>query len=305
MEELQDIPPSYELVDQFLKSLKNNRNYSEHTISNYARDLRYFLEFAGEEDILNSFTLKSCKNYIHLLSEKKYNPKTIARMIAALRSFWNYLETENKTTFNPWLSLALPKTDKLLPHILTKTAMQTFLDNMPITTPLEFRNKTICECLYSSGIRVSEICNLNISDIHFEEQEMRVTGKGKKERIAIFGKPAKDLLQDYIQFIRPKLTNPQEKAVFVNHKGTRLTTRSIQRFIESEGARQNLSSPLTPHTFRHSFATDLFNGGADLRTIQELLGHTSLGTTQIYTHLSIEKLTEVYFKAHPRGLQNS
>lgn len=290
------------LADTFLETLKKQKNYSDHTVSNYRRDLRYFIEFAGSDnDILYNLTLKSCKNYIYTLKEKNYNAKTIARMIAALRSFWHFLETENHTEFNPWQSVALPKTDKTLPTILSKTMMLTFLDQIPMTTPLEFRNKTICECLYSAGLRVSELCQLNTHHIRLSEQEIRVLGKGKKERIAIFGKPTQSLLNDYLTHIRPKLALPEEPAVFVNHKGTRLTPRSIQRMIQDEAKRQNLSTPITPHTFRHSFATDLFNGGADLRTIQELLGHASLGTTQIYTHLSIEKLSEVYYQAHPRA----
>ena len=289
-------------VTEFLFYLKNQRNVSEHTLSNYARDLRYFLEFVGPEtDPLANLTLKSCKHYLYNLEQKKYNPKSIARMIAALRSFWNYLEEENLTEFNPWTTLSLPKTDKNLPFILPKERMASFLDNMPLNTPLEFRNRTLCECLYGSGIRVSELVQLDIDHVNLLDCEFRVMGKGKKERIALFGKPAQNCLTDYIKAIRPDLAKPQEKALFVNHLGSRITTRSIQRILKENALKQNISTPLTPHILRHSFATDLFNGGADLRTIQELLGHSSLATTQIYTHLSIDKLTAIYLNSHPRA----
>jgi len=289
-------------IQEFLFILKNQRNYSDHTVSNYERDLRFFLEFVGNEtDPLSELTLRTCKQYLYTLEQKQYNPKSMARMIAALRSFWNFLEESDYTAFNPWASLALPKTDKTLPHILSRDAMTQFLENLPITTPLEFRNRTICECLYGAGLRVSELVQLDIADISITDCEFRVLGKGKKERIAIFGKPAQECLSSYINHIRPKLAKPSESAVFVNHLGTRITPRSIQRMLKDAAIKQNLKMPLTPHILRHSFATDLFNGGADLRTIQELLGHSSLATTQIYTHLSIEKLSEVYHKAHPRA----
>ena len=294
--------PLHPLVKEFLFHLKTQRGYSPHTLSNYERDLRYFLDFVGTEtDPLSDLTLRTCKQYLYRLEQKNYNTKSIARMIAALRSFWNFLEETEHAAFNPWSSLALPKIDKTLPTILSKEEMLSFLDNLPTETPLDFRNKTICECLYGAGLRVTELVQLNITDIDLSECEMRIMGKGQKERIALFGKPAQNHLTHYLSLIRPKLVSPNETAIFVNHLGTRITTRSIQRMLKENVLKQNLSHEITPHTLRHSFATDLFNGGADLRAIQELLGHASLGTTQIYTHLSIEKLSETYHRAHPRA----
>jgi site-specific recombinase XerD len=181
--------------------------------------------------------------------------------------------------------------------------MAQFLDSLPTEKPADYRDKTICELLYSAGIRVSELIALDLHDISVPNQEMKVTGKGKKERIAIFGSTAATFLNTYLHSIRPLWDKGESSALFLNQKGQRLTQRSIQRMIQTQCKKTGFTKRLTPHTFRHSFATDLFNGGADLRTIQELLGHASLSTTQVYTHLSTKQLQKTYLSAHPRARQ--
>ena len=293
-------------VHYYIKHLELHKRYSTHTLSNYSRDLKKFLSFCENSDnILSELTHRSCRQFLYTLENQKLSHRSIARTIACLRSFWNFLILHNQASLNPWELLSLPKIEKKLPDILNKTEMSTFLDNMPVITPANFRDKTICECLYSAGLRVTELIQLDLSDIALNEYEIKVKGKGNKERIAIFGSSARELLNTYIQTIRPIWIKENNEAVFLNQKGHRLTQRSIQRLIKDHCQKQGFTKHLTPHTFRHSFATDLFNGGADLRTIQELLGHASLSTTQVYTHLSTERLQETYLQAHPRAKHNT
>lgn len=295
-----------EYIKQFLNHLQLHKRYSTHTLSNYKRDLDKFVAFCNNEtNSLHDLTQRSCRQFLYHLEHQGLSNRSIARVIACLRSFWGYLIQENIVTLNPWELTVLPKVEKKLPHILSAKEMAQFLDALPCETPAEYRDKTICECLYSAGIRVSELIELNRHDISVTAQEMKVTGKGKKERIAIFGSTAATYLNTYLHSIRPIWDNGSSDALFLNQKGHRLTQRSIQRMIQTQCIKIGFTKRLTPHTFRHSFATDLFNGGADLRTIQELLGHASLSTTQVYTHLSTQQLQKTYLSAHPRAQQAS
>jgi integrase/recombinase XerD len=289
-------------LDDFLTVLSLDKHYSTHTITNYRRDIHRFQKFCKDSDTpIQDITIRSCRNYLYHLEQDSLSPKSMARHIASLRSFWNYLIYIKKTELNPWTLISIPKISRTLPHILTENDMHAFLDNLPTTTATEYRDKTICECLYGSGLRVSELIGLNLSDLVLENGEMRITGKGNKERLAIFGHTTKEFLRTYINTIRPLWCDNDSDELFVNQRGTRLSVRSVQRMIKAHALKQNISSAITPHTFRHSFATALFNGGADLRSIQELLGHSSLSTTQIYTHLSIKKLQDIYLSTHPRA----
>ena len=222
-------------------------------------------------------------------------------MIASLRSFWKYLNIRSITDKNPWEFLNLPKQPRVLPDVLLSDEMEKFLGQINTATTSGFRNRTICELIYSAGIRVHELTKLNITDLRLDEQEILIKGKGDKERIVLFGKTSKEYLEMYLSSIRPKWIYTDTEAVFLNTKGQRINPRSIQRFIKSEAERQGFSRKITPHTMRHSYATTLYNSGADLRTIQELLGHSSLSTTQIYTHINNEKLKKTYKRAHPHG----
>ena len=289
-------------LESFLNTLSLDKQYSPHTISNYKRDILRFQNFCDTaENPIEDLNVRSCRNYLYNLEQDSLAPKTIARHVASLRSFWNYLMYIKATTLSPWELLTLPKVHRKLPNILTENDMHTFLDNIPTDTASNYRDRTLCECLYSAGLRVSELVSLNISDLALDNGEMRIIGKGNKERIAIFGSTAKEFLRTYINNIRPIWCDNDANELFVNQRGSRLSQRSIQRIIKSHAEKQSLTIPITPHTFRHSFATALFNGGADLRSIQELLGHSSLSTTQIYTHLSTRKLQDVYLSTHPRA----
>lgn len=289
-------------ISKFVNYLKTVRQYSSHTISNYHRDLNHFYLFYCENkfDIL-SFNTDKAREYLFFLENQKYKRKSIARKLSALRSFWKYLNYLNLTSKNPFLLLTTPKIPKYLPNILSKEQMQDFLDAIPSNSPIEFRNKTICELLYSSGIRIAECVGINIEDIDFNENEILIRGKGSKERIIVFGNIAKDLLVRYLENSRSLLLKTNTNAVFLNKNGTRISVRSLQRIIKSLVSKTELNTTLTPHIFRHSFATDLLNGGADLKMVQELLGHANLSTTQIYTHLTETYLKKVYRAAHPFG----
>lgn len=290
----------------FFHHLQHHKRYSNHTLSNYKRDLEKFLIFCNDEkNSLHDLTQRSCRQFLYHLEHEGLSNRSIARVIACLRSFWAFLIQENIASINPWELTVLPKVEKKLPHILSTEEMCQFLDALPSDTPANYRDKTICECLYSAGVRVSELIQLDLPDISIPDQEMKVTGKGNKERIAIFGSTAATYLNTYLHSIRPIWDKGDCNALFLNQKGQRLTQRSIQRMIQEKCKKIGFTKRLTPHTFRHSFATDLFNGGADLRTIQELLGHASLSTTQVYTHLSTKQLQKTYLSAHPRAQSNS
>jgi tyrosine recombinase XerC len=291
-------------LKNYLSFLTYQKQYSPHTISNYRRDLHKFENFYHELPSLSleELTHRDCRQYLLTLEKSKPNSKTIARNIASLRSFWSYLMSINATQTNPWKLIFIPKSPQKLPHILSQTDMINFLNTIQTNTPLMIRNKSICELLYGSGIRVTELINLNSNDINFTSNELIIHGKGNKERIVLTNETCLHFLTLYLKKARPLLLKePTIKAVFLNKKGSRLTSRSVQRIVSQLATQQALIKPITPHTFRHSFATDLFNGGADIRSIQELLGHNSLTTTQIYTHLSKNKLINVYKKSHPRA----
>ncbi len=202
---------------------------------------------------------------------------------------------------NPWQWIRIPKLGRPLPAVHDKETVLRLLDHISKTTPTDMRTYAILELLFASGLRVSELVGLKISDVDMATRELRVRGKGQKERIALFGGRAYQALSEYLTRVRPLWNTGQTDSVFLNQQGGQLTVRSIQRWLLQISAQFGLTPPLTPHTLRHSFATALLNGGADLRSIQELLGHTSLSTTQIYTHVSTERLAQTYERAHPRA----
>ncbi|MCP4051332.1 MAG: tyrosine recombinase [bacterium] len=289
---------------EFIDFLEKEKKYSIHTTAGYERDLRYFYEFTNQnsETSLSELTARVCKQYLYYLENKKYSAGSIARMIASLRSFWKYLIAAGELNYNPWEFLSVPRIPRKLPGVLFADEMQRFLNNMKTGKPVDIRNKTICEIIYCSGLRVSELAGLSLSDLSIEKRELLVRGKGHKERIVLFGYTVKESILNYLKTVRSAwASNITKDALFINIRGSRLTVRAIQRFIKDEAGRQGLSRVVTPHTLRHSFATALFNGGADLRTVQELLGHSSLSTTQIYTHIKNEQLQKTYKKAHPHG----
>lgn len=290
-------------LENFISFCSVEKRFSDHTVSNYFRDISSFFTYFSRLNLdpIANLNLDYCRDYIYQLHDI-YHPNTVSRHLAALRSFWRYLVAGQVVSDNPWLLISRPKKSKTLPDILLKDELRLFFDSFDQSSPLDFRNLTISELLFSSGMRVSELVSLNLSQINFDMQEIRIIGKGQVERIAFFGDIVTSYLRGYINEIRPLfISNQSEDACFLNNNGGRLTVRSIQRMVQTQASKVIPNKTITPHTLRHSFATEMLNNGADLRIIQELLGHKSIATTQVYTHLSHEDLIKSYKKAHPRA----
>lgn len=289
------------MIPKFLTFLKTQKNYSPHTITNYARDLNEFQSHHNFQ-AFQTFSHEEARNYLHHLHKKNLSKATIARKIASLRSFWKYLISRENFPTNPWSLVITPKPDKRLPNFLTPEDIDKLIENIPKDKPQHVRNRAIIELLFATGLRISELTGLDLIHLNFKTNECLVTGKGNKERLALFGPRANLHLKNYIQKVRPKWRkSPKQTALFLSQKGTRLTPRAIERDLKTYITAANLSQKITPHALRHSFATALLTGGAGLRTVQELLGHASLSSTQIYTHVSKEKLYKTYKKSHPRA----
>jgi len=283
-----------ENLEQFKKYLTNEKNYSIHTVKNYEKDIEQFILFSKE---LEKVDEKKIREYLEFLS-KKYSKNSTIRKIIALRSFFRFLIKSKKILKNPFEYILTPKKEKRIPGVLTENEVKTLLDSIPCDNFFSLRDRVIMELLYSSGIRVNELVNLNINDVDFFNEEIKVTGKGNKERIVPVGSVAINFLQKYVKELKNKINT---KILFINKNKGRLTTRAVEMIVKSYAKKAGILKRVTPHTLRHSFATHLLDRGADLRSVQELLGHSNLSTTQIYTHLSIQKLKKEYEKAHPRA----
>jgi integrase/recombinase XerC len=325
------------IIHKFLDYLKFERRFSEHTAKCYGADLTQFCEFLkgrSESDsadvepmslhlheaamgtavatqvdvkvdqLLLSTNTDAVRGYLGFLNERHYSKATIARKLATLRSFYKFLVKRNHVSSNPVVSIRTPKQEKKLPRFLEYEEIKRLLSTPPVNTWLGARDRAILETLYSTGIRVSELVALNMDDIDFLGEVVHVRGKGKKERIAPIGSSALQVIQHYMEYRNKRAQsngNFDSKVLFVNKHGRRLSTRSVRRKMDKYLKMAGLDPAISPHTLRHSFATHMLNNGADLRSVQELLGHQSLSTTQVYTHLTTRKLKEVYDGAHPRN----
>lgn len=291
----------------FLRYLQVVRNVSPHTLSNYRRDLAAYFEYwkgtAPSLSHRNGFFTADIRRYLSFLLSKGYSRRTIARKIAALRSFGRYLCREEVMENNPFAGIRTPKLEKRLPQFMELKEMDALLA-LPPETVLGIRDRAILELLYATGVRVSELVGIDCSQMETQSRVVLVMGKGAKERIVPMGAYAAEALERYQELSRPRLlskaTEPTGK-LFLNHRGHPLTDRSIRNILEKYVRLLALRKKISPHTLRHTFATHLMNNGADLRTVQELLGHVSLKTTQVYTHVSSERLLSIYRKAHPRA----
>jgi tyrosine recombinase XerD len=294
-------------LEDFKSYIIAEKNFSKHTAKAYCSDILSFLVWMDEtscEDI----NFSKIRDYLHFIQKFNYKKTTIARKIASLRTFYKYLYREKKVNSNPAMSLTNPKRPKSLPKFLTPDEVEQILNNTKIETPAGYRNRTILELLWATGMRISELSGLNFGDLNLEQNEIRVFGKGSKERIILVTDRAKNYLLRYLQSARaliPKgydIEEPNENSpIFINNTGYRLQTQTIRNVINEVVEKINLPKHVTPHVFRHSFATHLIENGADLRVVQELLGHASISNTQIYTHVSTQHLKEVYNQAHPRA----
>jgi integrase/recombinase XerC len=290
-------------LSEFLAYLRHERNASAHTIASYERDLRQLSDYLKESGVRwNKAGNLVLRGFLASLHEKKQKKSTIGRKLAAMRSFYEFGLRKKWIAENPAKILSTPKQDKLVPSFLSEEEAAELL-NLPATKkPIDLRDRAILELFYATGIRVSELAGIDIDDIHFDERLVRVRGKGKKERLVPFGRKAAEALRSYLR-TRPSLLddNLGGAAVFLNYRGGRLTTRSVQRMVRSYIRKTAVGRKISPHSLRHSFASHLLGRGADLRVIQELLGHASLATTQKYTHVDLRRLLEVYKKSHPRS----
>ena len=303
-----------ELIDQFLEHLRYERNVSAHTLRNYQSDLEQFLNHLAPLDQQNKRKLPAIADLDHLtirewmasLHQQQKKKSSIARKLAALRTFFQFLVREGLLEQNPAKLVSTPRAEKKLPQHLSIEDAIRFIETPDLESNLGKRDRCILELMYATGVRVGELVTLNLSDLDFKNQLIRVTGKRRKQRIVPFGDPAAEALKNYLT-VRETLLQVapislrEEEALFLNYQGTRITTRSIGRLVEKYIRICAGVHNISPHALRHSFATHLLDSGADLRDIQELLGHARLSTTQIYTHVSMEKLIAVYDKAHPKA----
>jgi integrase/recombinase XerC len=293
---------------EFLHHLALEKNASTYTVKSYREDLTQAVDFfrqrsGGTTPAPDRLTTRLLRAYLAWLHEQGYAKSTIARRLAAVRSWCRFLCRRGVLAVNPADGLRGPRQDRKLPHFVSREDMVRLLEAPPGDTPLGLRDRALLEVLYSAGLRVSELTGLNVPDVDFEQGMAIVRGKGRRERLAMLGDPALDRLRTWLDQRGPLLGPRAERqlALFLNRHGTRLTSRSVGRLLEKYLAQVGLDPRTSPHTLRHSFATHLLDAGADIRSVQELLGHRSLGTTQIYTHVSTQRLRDSYHKAHPRA----
>ena len=292
-----------EYLISFISHLKVVRNLSPHTTKNYKRDIAQLIKFL-EKEIHKWKEVEELhvRNFINKERRRGLNPRSLQRILSSLRSFFNYLLDEEIIEVNPASEMSAPKSPILLPKALDTDLIKKFLDFKP-NGDLEIRDKAIAELLYSSGLRLSELCNLDIDSISIKERACRVVGKGNKTRDLPIGEKAIQAIRDWI-LVRNKLSLPNSKAFFLNKNGTRLSTRSVQLRLKRLGKKRGLPS-IHPHLLRHSFASHILESSGDLRAVQDMLGHSDIGTTQIYTKLDFQQLSKVYDEAHPRAKKSN
>ncbi len=295
-------------VDRFLKYLRVERNASELTVKSYREDLTALADYLAESrggtpPAPGEVTVLDLRGYVAALHEAGYARTTVARRLASTRSFFRFGQREGWTQANPAKPLRSPRRQRTLPHFLSTEQIGRLLEAPPADQPPGLRDRAILETMYSAGLRVSELVGLSDGDLDFEAGVVRVRGKGRRERLAPIGSYAARALKRWLRVRRlsAREASGPETPVFVNRFGRRLTTRSIGRMLEKYLRRTGLDGRTTPHSLRHSFATHLLDRGADIRSVQELLGHKSLVTTQIYTHVSTAGLRQAYERAHPRA----
>jgi len=289
-------------VTAFLRVLEGERGASPHTLTAYRRDLRQFTAFLRQQGVTkwDQVTPQLARRYVAAL-DRRYARSAIARQLSAVRTFFKFLYREGRVSVDPLVLVSSPKQQRRLPKFLTPDEVRVVLQAPDLSTPLGLRDRAVLEVLYATGMRVGELVALRVSDLQWEG-ELRVTGKGRKERIVLVADAAVEALQRYLQVGRPKLATARAtESVFVNARGGSLTDRGVRVVLDRAIRQAGLARRVSPHVLRHTFATHLLDGGADLRTVQELLGHANLATTQIYTHVSRDWLKRVYDKAHPRA----
>jgi len=290
-------------IDKFIEYLEVQKNYSELTRINYEKDLIEYSTFLKDNNYsYNDMDYKKCTNYLIHLDNKKYKKTSVSRKLSSLRSFYKYLVLNDYADNNPFMLISSPKKEKKIPKFINYQGIDEIFEIPDIKTSEGQREKVILEILYGSGVRVSELVNIKIKDIDFSNKTILIFGKGSKERVVSFGEMALDALNTYINNGRKDyLGDKNSDYLIVGKNEENLTTRRIEQIIDSLIKKTSIKMNITPHMFRHTFATHLLDQGCDLLAVQELLGHESLSSTEIYTHVSNEHLREVYYKCHPRN----
>lgn len=291
-------------LERYINELIAVRNASPYTVRNYGREIAEALDFFEAEGARSwaDIDRRMLGRYAGWLVDRGIARASIARRMSQLRAWGAFLRREGIVQLDPFAVLALPRVPKRLPRVLTADEAARMMETPSESEPAGLRDRAILETLYAGGLRISELVGLDLRDLELEARRLRVTGKGNRERVALIGHPAAGAIARYLSRGRPELAAAGKRphaALFLNHRGGRLGARSVQRLLASSAAAAGISRRITPHVLRHSFATHLMDGGADLRVVQELLGHRSLATTQIYTHVSQVRLTEAYLAAHP------
>ena len=287
-------------LEEYLKYLKYQKNYSEETIDSYDEDLIEFLDFLKKENLeLLDVKYEDVRFFLMELDSKKNKASTISRKLSSLRGFYKFLINNNYTQNNPFTLIKSPKKEKKLPRFFYYNELEEMFNSIDISTPLGQRNRLILEVLYASGVRVSELVNIKLKDIN--DEEIKVLGKGNKERITRIGDYAKEILDIFLNDGYKTLNKNNSEYLFLNNNGGELTERGVRFILDKLIKQTGINKNISPHMIRHSFATHLLNEGCDLLTVQKLLGHESIKATQIYTHVTTDRLKEVYYQSFPRA----
>lgn len=301
------MPETSDHVKNFIDFIAKEKNYSEYTVVAYKHDLLRFTEYLKNyqnkpQILLKGIDKQTIRHFLGKEFEEGFNSRTVARRLATIKSFFKFLQRNNQIHYNPAKDVRTPKTPKKLPSFINENSIQQLMNLPTENTILGLRDKAMMELFYSTGMRLSELYNLNLGDIQFNQMTIRVLGKGKKERIIPFGNVAKNAMEIYLNKRGLSLkTYAHNEPCFVNLQGIRISKRTIQRRVQFYLKQMAESSSLGPHAFRHSFATHMLERGADIRALKDLLGHSSLSSTQVYTHIQPEKLKKIYEQAHPHG----
>ncbi len=298
-------------ISQFIEWLATEKGYSVHTLDGYRRDLMEFFHFTGRDIQVRDISSDITRKFVVSLHGRN-SSATVARKLSSMRSFFRYMKRRRGINNDPLASITGPKIGRYIPVFLTVDETFALLEAPNKKDTFMLRDQAVLELLYSTGMRVSELVSRDMSDLDFKEEVLTVRGKGSKERIIPVGRPALEALRKWVvqreQILAARIAKNKsvdDKAMFLNNRGGRLSVRSIERLVKGYGERAGISQIVTPHALRHSFATHLLEMGADLRSVQELLGHASLSTTQRYTHLTLDHLSDVYDHAHPLAKKNS
>lgn len=292
-----------DLILKFIDEIKYEKNYSKLTVNGYLTDLDVFLEYLNENNVndYKKVDYQCIRLYINYLYELNYNNKTICRHISAIRSFFKYLKVNNYIDENPCILVSNPKLEKRLPKYLNFQEIEKLLKAFENNNYIGLRNSLILEMLYSTGIRVSEITNIKLKNISFDNNSIIIDGKGNKQRIVYFGNICSKLLSSYMNVSYPILNKDNIEYLLLSKTGKKINEREIRNIVDDAARIAEIKIKISPHVLRHTFATHMLTNGADLRTVQELLGHENLSTTQVYTHLTNEKIRNIYLNAHPRA----